>query len=601
MKRNKSHKARHTQELPLTASTNGLASSPSSKDDESRPSKRKRDSESHKKNKKKRREAEDDANEDSTLQDRDQLSEEGEDPGQPLDVHLKFENSLLKATRETEQDGTGEASLPQDSPEAKYHATPSDSLLKKVRGYRIGGKNQQKVGFFIEEEVKALENFKVQFCNIHGVEGRTFDAMVQHSERGGDEWPVGTHICTKGDFWNDIYALIPDRDRRSVYRFMRRHFQNTTQKAHDWTPEQDDELIRLHAQHGPKYAHIAKLLGRSDDDVTQRWKNRLQYRATKKTGAWSEAELRAFMRSLEEYRNLLIASSAEPEKAGKDIWEMDLKSISWGSISNGMENSRTRQQCADKWRKISKNIITLRQTIDPNAVFDPVEAAKKHHRWNGVTEGEKSKVYVEDDDDDLPHDEYEETRIPSTTPAIIPKLEFAAEQQAVDLARVAKEASIESSPSRGDIQVDGSYSVEKTKKRKHADAEESEDDDDDDDEDDDAAPSSPISDKSHSEVKKSREEKQERRRKRKEKKERKRREAAETAEEVEGNATITPKEKKHKKHRKSGADGNEVNEPEPPESSKKKSKKEKKKHKKAVQEGDAGVDYTSDIESSMVV
>lgn len=591
MKRNKSHKARHTEELPLTASTN-VASSPSSKDDGSRPSKRKRDSESHKKkNKKKRREAEDDANEES-----DQMSGEGEDRGQPLDVHLKSETSPSKETRETEQDGTGKASLPQDSPEPTSDATPSDSLLKKVRGYRIGGKNQQKVGFFIEEEVKALENFKVQFCNIHGVEGRTFDAMVQHSERGGDEWPVGTHICTKGDFWNDIYALIPDRDRRSVYRFMRRHFQNTTQKAHDWTPEQDDELIRLHAQHGPKYAQIAKLLGRSDDDVTQRWKNRLQYRATKKTGAWSEAELRAFMRSLEEYRNLLIASSAEPEKAGKDIWEMDLKSISWGSISNGMENCRTRQQCADKWRKISKNIITLRQTIDPNAVFDPVEAAKKHHRWNGVTEGEKSKVYVEDDDD-------EETRIPSTTPAIIPKLEFAAEQQAVDLARVAKEASIESSPSRGDIQVDGSYSVEKTKKRKHADAEESEDDDDDDDDDDDATPSSPISDNSHSEVKTSREEKQERRRKRKEKKERKRREAAEAAaaEGVEENATITPKEKKHKKHRKSEADGNEVNEPEPTESSKKKSKKEKKKHKKAAQEGDAGVDYMSDIESSMVV
>lgn len=588
MKKKKSHKAKHTDELPSTASINGLASSPSPEDDVSRPSKRKRDSESHKKkNNKKRREGEDDANEESTLQDTNQMSDE------------EVDRLPSKETREMEQNGTGEASLLQGSPEPTSGATPGDSLLKKVRGYRIGGKNQQKVGFFIEEEVKALENFKVQFCNIHGVEGRTFDAMIQHSERGGDEWPVGTHICTKTDFWNDIYALIPDRDRRSVYRFMRRHFQDTTQKAHDWTAEQDEELIRLHAQHGPKYAHIAKLLGRSDDDVTQRWKNRLQHRDTKRTGAWSEDELRAFMTSLEEYRNLLITSSAEPEKAGKDIWEMDLKSISWGSISNGMGNSRTRQQCADKWRKISKNIVTLRQTIDPNAVFDPVEAAKKHHRWNGVAESEKSNVYVEGDDDD-DEDEDEETRVPSTTPAIIPKLEFAAEQQAVDLARVAREASVESSPSRGDIQVDGSYSVGKTKKRKHADAEESDDDEDDDD----AAPSSPISENPHSEVKESREDKQERKRKKREKKERKRREAAEAAaaaEGVEEGAPITPKEKKHKKHRKSEANGTEVNEAEPTESSKKKSKKEKKKHKKAAQEEGAGVDYTSDIESSMVV
>ncbi|KAJ5390090.1 uncharacterized protein N7496_001158 [Penicillium cataractarum] len=583
MKKKKLHKAKHTNELPSTTSTNGLESSPSPEDDESRPSKRKRDSESHKKkNNKKRREGEVDANEESTLQDTNQMSDEEED------------QSPSKETRETEQNGTGEASLLQGSPEPTSDATP-DSLLKKVRGYRIGGKNQQKVGFFIEEEVKALENFKVQFCNIHGVEGRTFDAMIQHSERGGDEWPVGTHICTKADFWNDIYALIPDRDRRSVYRFMRRHFQDTTQKAHDWTPEQDEELIRLHAQHGPKYAHIAKLLGRSDDDVTQRWKNRLQHRNTKRTGGWSETELRAFMTSLEEYRNLLITSSAEPEKAGKDIWEMELKSISWGSISNGMENSRTRQQCADKWRKISKNIMTRRQTVDPNAVFDPVEAAKKHHRWNGVAESDKSNVYVEDDDDD----DDEETRIPSTTPAIIPKLEFAAEQQAVDLARVAREYSVESSPSRGDIQVDGSYSVEKTKKRKHTDAEVSDDDEDDDD----AAPSSPISENSHSEVKKSREDKQERKRRKQEKKVRKRREAAEAAaaEGLEGEVPITPKEKKHKKHRKSEANGNEGNEAEPTESSKKKSKKEKKKLRKAAQEEGAGVDYTSDIESSMVV
>jgi hypothetical protein len=539
-------------------------SSPPPEDDESRPSKRKRDSESgHRKKNKKRREAEDDAHGELDPHEQSHIFDEKEDEEETADVKMAVDNTPSKDTREPDHTAPVEASLPEGSQDP---GTPSETRLKKSRGNRIGGKNQQKVGFFIEEEVKALEGFKIQFCNTHGIAGRTFDAMVQHSERGGEEWPVQTYICTKGDFWNDVYSLIPDRDRRSIYRFMRRHFQDTTQKAHDWTPEQDEELIKLHAQHGPKYAHIAKLLGRSDDDVTQRWKNRLQHRATKRTGAWSEEELRAFMRSLEEYRNLLLASSLEPRKAGKDIWDMDLKSISWGSISNGMENSRTRQQCADKWRKISKNVATMRHTLDPDAVFDPAEAVKKHHRWNRGGAGEKSKTFVEEEDDEVGDDE--ETRIPSTTPAIIPKLEFAAEQQTLDLARVAPEALVESSPARNGNDVD----IE------HSDGE---------------LPSSPLSEHSHSEVKNLREEKKARKRRKREKKERKRQEAAdaaaaESADEVE--EPSAPKEKKHKKHRKSEANGSEMNDLEPTESSKKKSKKDKKKNKKASQEEDVDVD-----------
>jgi hypothetical protein len=522
-------------------------SSPPPEADQSRPSKRKRDSEpGHKEQNKKKRHEVDSDNEDSSSQDTDDSSDSEDDQGDALDPRLKAETEM-------DQDFSGEVSPREGSPNPTSEATRSDGRPRKARTFRIGGKNQQKVGFFVEEEVKALEQFKIRFCNTHGIQGRTFDAMIQHSERSGDEWPVPTSICTKGDFWNDIYALIPDRDRRSVYRFMRRHYQDTTQKAHNWTPEQDDELVKLHAQHGPKWAHIAKLIGRSDDDVTQRWKNRLQHRDTKNTGAWSEAELRAFVKSLEEYRNLLIENSAEPQKAGKDIWEMDLKSISWGSISNGMENSRTRQQCADKWRKIQKNLMIIRQTSDPNAVFDPAEAARRYHRSNSSVAGGKSKEFVEDDDDD--DDEEEETRIPSSTPAIIPKLEFAAEQRTEDLARVAKEPSVD-------------------------------EDNEDSDEDEIPAPSSPIPEDSSSEEKKLREASKEKKRKRKENKENKRREAEDDDAEV---VPITPKEKKNKdkKRRKSEANGGDI-----AGSSKKKSKKERRKSKQAA----AVADDMSDVD-----
>ena len=152
-----------------------------------------------------------------------------------------------------------------------------------------------KIGFYTPEEVQKLETFKIDFCTMHGLSASTFDEMIQHSgRRGGGDFPVVADVTSKVDFWNEIYGLLPDRDRRSVYRFMRRHFQASTQKAHEWTDEQDDELVDLIDEHGPKWSYIGKLLGRSDDDVTQRWKNKLEHRNTMNQGSWSAEETRAF-------------------------------------------------------------------------------------------------------------------------------------------------------------------------------------------------------------------------------------------------------------------------------------------------------------------
>ncbi|KAJ5174783.1 uncharacterized protein N7482_000660 [Penicillium canariense] len=615
-KKKKSHKSKYRNSSLTTAGTNGIVSSPPPEENEPRPSKRKRESEpGHKKKKKKKKkhhEAENDANEEPDAQDTNQVSIDvaQEEQEQNHDVEMQLAASLSKEPQDSDQNRFAQALSPEDlsgpkheeSPDMEPNGTPSGGRLKKKRGPRIGGKNKQKVGFFVEEEIKALEDLKIRFCNARGLEGRVFDEMVQHSERGGGEWPVPTSLCTKTDFWNDIYALIPDRDRRSVYRFMRRHFQDTTQKAHDWTPDQDEELIALYARHGPKYAHIARILGRSDDDVTQRWKNRLQHRNTKNSGAWSETELRAFVKALESIWNT-IKNSDESHRAGKDIWEMDLKLIGWGIVSNEMKNARTRQQCADKWRKIRRTMLITRQTVDPNAVFDPAAAANKYSRWNERSMSMKSQEFVGEDDDDVDNNGEDGNSIFGSTPAMIPKQEFATQQHTVDLAQVAKEDSIvSSSPEPRDIEANGARSDIKTKKRKQAEIEEPAAEEDDA-EAETAAPSSPVSAKSH------KEDKQERKRRRRERKERRKLEAAAVADAVETAtnesekptkrnkhkksldaagveqdvSVTTPEKKKKKKHRKSEANGTAMEEPEQVELSTKKSKKDKKKKRNAIQ------------------
>lgn len=285
-----------------------------------------------------------------------------------------------------------------DSPNPEGSTTPG-GRAKGVRGSRTREKDNLKIGFYTPEEVQKIEAYKLNFCTVHGIASTKFDDMVQHSERGENgEFPVSSEVISKSDFWDEIYALVPDRDRRSVYRFMRRHFQASAQKAHDWSKEQEDELIELHAKHGPKWTYIGKLIGRSDDDVTQRWKNKLEHKGTMNQGAWSEEETRMFLDAVESTWNTMKPMLSG--KSGKDMYELDERLIVWGNISKEMGHMRSRQQCADKWRKIVKQVMTMRANGHPGAVFDPKLAAKKSAHWNLRLEAQrKSSQFVNEDSD----------------------------------------------------------------------------------------------------------------------------------------------------------------------------------------------------------
>jgi hypothetical protein len=277
--------------------------------------------------------------------------------------------------------------------------TTSTGKPRKLRGSRIGGKSNMKVGFFVKEEVAKLEAFKVAFCNTHGFsDHKKFDEMIQHSERDGGDWPCPADVCTKSEFWTEIYNLVPDRDRRSLYRFMRRHFQDSTQKPHEWTEDQDKELVALMSQHKGKWAYVAKLLGRSDDDVTQRWKNQLEHRGKMNRGKWGEEELRSLLDEIQKVWDRVYASDGDA--AGKDMYELEEKHLRWGIISDQLGNVRSRQQCADKWRKIRRSVEQMRACGNPDAIYDPIEAVNKRTRWGSGSVTPKSTWLVGEDDDD---------------------------------------------------------------------------------------------------------------------------------------------------------------------------------------------------------
>ena len=409
--------------------TNGTVTPPDS--DTSNPSKRKRESEpERKKNAKKNRKSgkfiEEDPDSEPSLEPTITAAAEiPPTPSQP--TSSKSERSQAKKARKQKKKDAQSPTTPTAQPasdmspaevlsdaeqatfanptSAPVTPKPEGSLTpggrpRISRGSRKREKDSLKIGFYTPEEVEKIETFKVNFCTTHSLSSTTFDEMVQHSERGGNgDFPVSTDVITKGDFWEEIYGLVPDRDRRSVYRFMRRHFQASAQKAHDWSKEQEDELISLYARHGPKWTFIGKLLGRSDDDVTQRWKNKLEHKGTMNQGAWSEDETQTFLDAMKS--SWVNMKPLLEEQSGNDFYDLDEKLVVWGNVSKAMGHRRSRQQCADKWRKIVKQVRRLRANGMPDAVFDVQAAAKSVANWNGrLAANKKSAAFVNEDDDD---------------------------------------------------------------------------------------------------------------------------------------------------------------------------------------------------------
>ncbi|PKY05929.1 hypothetical protein P168DRAFT_317433 [Aspergillus campestris IBT 28561] len=301
-----------------------------------------------------------------------------------------------------------DAASAEPSETIREHPTPPVTPRKAIRTYPPPtpstprkGKQGRAVGSrgrFSEYERELLEDFKIDFCNTHGINGFDFNLMVQHSDRDPGDGVFPKHLIRKHDFWDRIYEVLPTRNAESVCRFMRRHFLPYKQVSHTWTAAQDEELISHHLVYGAQWAFIAKQLDRSSDDVAQRWRNQLQHRTTMNQGVWSQAEIQGLLDTLQAMWDRM-KQVGEDALLGRDIYEMDPSiDISWYQVSHGLSHSRSEQQCGDKWRKIRRKVLLRRVNGEPDAVFDawkeawyptpvkrkdssPGDTSKQYERW----------------------------------------------------------------------------------------------------------------------------------------------------------------------------------------------------------------------------
>lgn len=372
--------------------------------------------------------------------------------------------------------------------ESTPSGTPSGKTKRNNRGKHlppgfrpghVSSTNDKRTGLFSPEEIETLEQYKLWFCNYHHITADTFDASIQSakSSKNGiflqDRPPVD-----EKSFWQEIYGQIPDRDRRSIARFCRRHFSNAY-KPHQWTTADDDELERLHSMYGTKWAIIARDMERTYDDVVQRWKNKVEHRHTMKMGPWDDDEVDKLIKNLEDTRKAWLRLGKTKEDIGKDIYELPDEFIAWGKISERFEHTRSRQQVADKWRKIKRIVLERRADGFEDAVWEPSlqpKGRRKSKSRQVSVESEKrvftsnEMVHSSDEDEDQNKKKTEKKKQPA-------KANGTAQPEANESA---DESTDESSDSSSEDDSDDSSSDEKSKAAKKSDKDGEDDDDDDD-------------------------------------------------------------------------------------------------------------------------
>ncbi|KIV96166.1 hypothetical protein, variant [Exophiala mesophila] len=273
-------------------------------------------------------------------------------------------------------------------------------------GHAQAGALRKSKGGFSEAEVEKLNRWKSRFCEDHHITAAQFNDMMtdtlQRVPSNNWKWPF---IAAK-DFLKQYMAVLPYRDNRSMLRYRERNFQNLAGSG-NWTEEDDQDLVRLVKQYGTSWAKIGKMLTRTADAVSQRWRHKLQH-AEAALGEWTPDELEKLEASIEQVRRASGPSATNGE------WH-----IPWTQVSAIMK-TRTPQQCSNRWRSLHGvkrdgiwvHVPGLKKTPGSSQVTGPSKLgtswnlstpSKMERRLQGSTREKHaplSEMYVRDEDSD---------------------------------------------------------------------------------------------------------------------------------------------------------------------------------------------------------
>ena len=241
----------------------------------------------------------------------------------------------------------------QDSPQQPQLAKSTKQLMSRSI-YRPADYNPpvaelaKKGGMFTSAESEKIYSFRDSYCTEHNMTQDQF-ALERVQANANNNTQLS-------EFWSEVEAVLPYRNRQSIIKFCRRQF-HTFSKRGTWTEEEDQELRDAIDLKGKSWVAVAGICGRLPEDCRDRYRNYLVCDAEVRN-RWTDAECKDLCRAVGECIYLLRKDRHQRKALGiehdmdadsEDEEFIDAKLINWAIVSDRMKGSRSRLQCLYKW------------------------------------------------------------------------------------------------------------------------------------------------------------------------------------------------------------------------------------------------------------
>jgi hypothetical protein len=231
-----------------------------------------------------------------------------------------------------------------------------------------------------KDDVEAISDAIENYRDMHDMTDYEINAMVQESAAGEGKY-----------LWKDVYHLVPNIPKQKILNTARRKFHNFEGRG-SWTKEQDEELREFHEMYPGKWTKIGQVINRFPEDCRDRWRNYLVCGDKLRKDVWDKDEedrlKTAVKESLDEIRDLQKHDKASREKPEETL-------INWALISEAMGNTRSRLQCANKWRLLKErqdSSDSEDEHLDAPVDANPWRAKQAEHASRAMSAPKKLEV-----------------------------------------------------------------------------------------------------------------------------------------------------------------------------------------------------------------
>ncbi|KAI1412034.1 hypothetical protein F5Y13DRAFT_200361 [Hypoxylon sp. FL1857] len=233
-------------------------------------------------------------------------------------------------------------------------------------------------GQFSEFELRNITQAVERWRDDHNLTQAQVNDLIQ-----GNPKEVRSH-----EFWSRVVATCPNRGRQKVINQCRRKFHNFVARG-TWTPEQHEELSNMWEMHGNKFALIGKLINRHPEDVRDRIRNYVVCGEKRRVDPWTQEEEDRLQSIIIEALKVI---REQRQKTGRRPQEPEEDLIDWQRVSELMGRTRSRLQCIQKWKLLSRQLAN-RGSIDGGEVL-PVDQIIQNARDEATAMSSRQRYSV---------------------------------------------------------------------------------------------------------------------------------------------------------------------------------------------------------------